>query len=56
MLGATSGLGGGATEGPFLVKKGGVWAVFGGFSAPGGSSGCRTSSTSHGKSPKSRQM
>ena len=37
--------------GPLLVKKGGSLGCFGGFSAPGGSSGCRPSSTSHGKPP-----
>ena len=34
--------------GPLLVKKGGLWAVLGGVF---GTSGCRTSSTSHGKPP-----
>ena len=37
----------GATSG----QKGGCLGCFGGFSAPGGTSGCRTSSTSHGKPP-----
>ena len=37
MCSTTSGIGRGlpvCAEGPFLVKKGGVWAVLGGFSSP----------------------
>ena len=51
---ATSGFGRGlplCAEGPFLVKKGGVWAVFGGFRHPVATQVVRTSSTSHGKPP-----
>ena len=42
---------GGGTEGGHFWSKRGSLGCFGGFSAPGGSSGCRTSSTSHGKPP-----
>ena len=55
---ATSGFGRGLPVlfGAISGQKGGFLGCFWGFSAPGGSSGCRTSSTSHGKPPKSRQM